>query len=265
MDISRNDLMRSRAANNLCHLLYKKGRFDKAVDFALMRIKLCPADFKGYFWLSLLYSKLKVEDEHFQREDKNILTLTNLLLSCWFKSVSMFLYHKNIRAAVPAFFAAIESYPYISMVSDVVQVSNDLELNCQVRSHRSNQIILLTNGSYEIESLDFLHSSLVGIGEKVQITFRSSIVKTIWRRHLMANLSLNFEGCQIQTHLNYETAFPMVIYDCKMIGYTEKFRDQNQYVITNYRYILKNKHRFTKRDLEHALKRIESESLKASF
>ena len=125
------------------------------------------------------------------------LTLTNLLLSCWFKSVSMFLYHKNIRAAVPAFFAAIESYPYISMVSDVVQVSNDLELNCQVRSHRSNQIILLTNGSYEIESLDFLHSSLVGIGEKVQITFRSSIVKTIWRRHLMANLSLNFESSKL--------------------------------------------------------------------
>ena len=54
LEISVSDMMKSRASNNLCHLLYKRGNLVEALAFAKKRTELRPTNYKGYFWLALI-------------------------------------------------------------------------------------------------------------------------------------------------------------------------------------------------------------------
>ncbi len=223
LEVSKSNSIKSKAANNLCHLLYEKKRLRDALFYAEMKIRLSPRNFKGYFWLSLIYSKLDLNKTRYRDEDIVMMRRTNQMIATKYKKIAIY-FHPNENNRVATYFTTIRCTQEVE-TCEVVEVSNDEDLRLQLsKPNFYLNILLLTNGSYELtENQIFLNSTLVGIGGKlVQLNILCGAV-VIVTSTIFGNIEFNLEGTQIQ--VLYCHKFPVVFFQSKIIGFTKKQRE----------------------------------------
>ena len=267
LEISVSDMMKSRASNNLCHLLYKRGNLVEALAFAKKRTELRPTNYKGYFWLALISSKLRISSGHFKDEDKAVLKLANLLISWHYKKVAMFLYQKFEKVEIPNFFSAIRGTDQLDQVtSKIVEVNSDRDLNHCLRSQDTDLVILLHEGSYEV---DFgfngrLSSSIIGIGSNVQVNVKSTsatAVNILSGFKVISNVCLNFEGSQLRSCCP-DFWSPVVITDCRIVGFSFSFPDPTEASVESFKELRKVKSKLSPEMYENALNKLTIEAHK---
>ena len=251
LEVSKSSDIKSKAANNLCQLLYKKKRLREALVYAEMKIRMSPRNFKGYYWLSLIYSKLEPDESQFQDEDVEMMRRTNQMIATKYKKIAIYFHANENNHRVASYFTTIRCSQEVE-TSEVVEVNNDEDLRFQLSNPNSYlNILLLTNVSYELpDNLIFLNSCLVGIGEKqVQLNLLSEAVKII-PSTMFGNMEFNLEGTLIQVS-NCHRKFPVVFFQSKIIGFTKKVRDWDDHLDKakeKLEHLKRNKAKFNQED-----------------
>ncbi len=213
--------MRGRAANNLCHLLYQRNRLEEALKYAQIKVENAPMDFKGYFWMSLIYSRMIFIEPHLQLDDLSSFSQAHALISGTFKEIAIYLNNqtgkngKTEKNQKASFFSTIH---FNGPPGDVVMLSNEANLQQALATGRC-LIILLQEGEYELQNLPIIGSSIIGLGN-VHLNVVSENVTGVSRSILFANLSIRLEKTQISVQ-NLLSKIPVVFLNSKISGFVD--------------------------------------------
>jgi hypothetical protein len=239
LESSDSKEMIGRAANNLCHLLFKRNRLEEALKYAQIKVENAPLDFKGYFWMSLIYSRMIFKESELQRDDLAAFADAHSLICGTFKEIAIYLHGQNQKTVetretreiketgetkesreteekrnnkvTKKLFATIKN---ARPPMGVAMVSSNTELEIALEKY---PIILLKEGEYELQNRKSIGSSIIGLGN-VRLNLVSSnndlLVLKI-SSVLIGNISMNVKRTLI---IAESPESPMVILNTKIDG-----------------------------------------------